>query len=126
MNQATLFFDNVCAFLIHKTNELGDRAFVARNDAGGKYDGVARFDGHAFVELRRHLIKGGARLSLRSGNEKNDLVIRHRLRLVDVDEHSTMNVEITKPLGYLDILLHRTPKHADLPTELLRHIEHDL
>src|SRR5205807_7970985 len=47
-------------------------------------------------------------------------------RLVDVDEHSTMNVEITKPLGYLDILLHRTPKHADLPTELLRHIEHDL
>ena len=33
VNQAALLFNDVCAFLIDKTNEFRDRTFVARNDA---------------------------------------------------------------------------------------------
>ena len=33
MNQPAFFFDDIRALLIYETNELGDRAFVAGNDA---------------------------------------------------------------------------------------------
>jgi hypothetical protein len=36
------------------------------------------------------------------------------------------NVEIAKPLGNLDVLLHRATEHADLAIELLRDIKDDL
>src|ERR1044072_281524 len=37
-----------------------------------------------------------------------------------------MNVEISKPISNLNILLHRPPQHTNLPIKLLGDIENDL
>ena len=106
MNQPALFFDDVRTALVYKTNELGDRAFVAGNDPRRKHDRVGLFDGQAFVNLGRHLIERRARLSLRSRYQKNNFVIVQALRVVDRNQHSVMNIQITEALGDFDVFLH--------------------
>ena len=64
MNQATLFFDDVCSAFVDVADQFRDRAFVAGNNARGKHDCVAFFDRDSFVNLRRHLVEGGAWLGL--------------------------------------------------------------
>ena len=126
VNQAALFFDDVRAAFVNESDQFRDGAFIAGNDAGRKYHGVALFNRDAFVNLRRHLVERGARLSLRSGDEEHDFVIGHQLCVVDADQHAVMDIEITKPIGNLYILLHGSTEHANLPIELLRHVQHNL
>src|SRR5712692_7201119 len=126
MNQTALLFDNIRALLIYKTNELGDRPLVAGDDARREHDRVALFDRQTLVHLRRHLIERRARLSLRPGDQKDDLVIVELLCLLNSHQQPIRNIEIAKPVGDLDVLLHRAPQHADSAIELLRDVKDDL
>jgi hypothetical protein len=126
VNQPASLFDDIRALLVQETNELGNRPFIARDDARRQDHRVAFFDRQAFVDLRRHLIERRARFGLRTSNEEDDFMIRHHLRLVDVDQHPVVYVEIAEPIGNLNILLHRSTKHADLAIELLGNVKDDL
>ena len=76
--------------------------------------------------MRGHLIERRARLSLRTGDQKNDLVIVKLLCLFNSHQQLIVNVQIAEPLGDLDVLLHRAPQHADSAIELQRDVKDDL
>src|SRR5215212_2041569 len=82
VDQPAFLFDDVRATLVDESDHARDQTLVARNDARRQHDRVAFFDHQPFVTLHRHLRERRARLALRSSDEKNDLVIAHRLRFV--------------------------------------------
>jgi hypothetical protein len=65
-NESTLLFNDVRASLVEMTDQAADVFLVSGNDAGGKDNGVAFVDLHAFVCGGRHVPKRGAILTLRS------------------------------------------------------------
>src|SRR5690349_8879061 len=126
VHEPSFLLDDVRAALVDEADHARDQTLVAGNDTRREHDRVALLDHQSFITLRRHLRERCARLALRSGHEKYDLVVVHHLRFVQRDEQAVGNVEIAEPVRHFDVLLHRATAHADVSIKLLRDVEHDL
>jgi hypothetical protein len=56
----------------------------------------------------------------------SNVLVAHLLRFVQRNQQAIRNVEITKTVGNLNVLLHRASQHANPAVKLLCNVENDL
>ena len=123
VNQAAFFFDNVGTAFVKITDKTTDILFVTRNNSCGKHDGVAFLDLHSLVGSGRKIPKCRTHLALRTSHQITYLVVVEPSRRTKFDHRAMPDLEQTHVGSDLNILLHRPPKHADLPPVFRRNVK---
>jgi len=110
-----LFIDHVCALAVQLVDDPGNGFFVAGNGRCGDDDPIAGGDVHLLVGGECHAVQCGHILTLGTGGDDDQLVLRNALNGVQVHNGALLHFQIAKLLGDLEHILHAAAGDGHLP-----------
>ena len=96
---------------------------ISGNRMGGKHDNVTRVDLNLLMDAAGHTGQSRHGLSLASGRDQDQLLIRVILHFLKCNQRILRNRDISKLLGRGDHVDHGAPLDHNLPVILVRHID---
>ncbi len=88
--------NNIRALFTELIDNIGDCFFISGNRMGAEHNQISRLNGYLLVNVRGHSGKRGHRLSLAARSNKNHLLVRIILHLVDVNQRVLRNIQVAK------------------------------